>query len=276
MAPELRTGCCSWTSDSWWRTVYPERLNDGDRLAWYAQLWDSVEVDATYYRSPGEYLVRRWASVTPENFLFALKFPRDLIDPRRPLDPEKIAAFTSTVRLLGPKLGPILIQFPPWGTPERVAPFLDGLLAVLDPGLRYTIEFRHRSWFQGERFERLKHTFSDRGIALTWSVLTYVEVPPEVTSDFVYLRFIGDHETVPAGTHGEVRIDRSEEIGAWARRLQESLHDRSLGGFVFFNNHYTGFAPESLNSFRREIGLRPVDFSGRLRDPVDPRTRRLD
>lgn len=276
MGPALRTGCCSWTSDSWWGRVYPERLAEGDRLAWYARLWDSVEVDATYYRSPGEYLVRRWASVTPENFVFALKFPRDLMDPRRPIDREKVAAFTSSLRRLGPKLGPVLLQFPPWGTPVKVAPFLDELLAVLDPALRYSIELRHRAWFEGETFERLTKTFSDRRIALTWSVLNQVAVPPEVTADFVYLRFIGDHTTVPAGTHGEVRIDRSATTAEWARRLRESLHERSLGGFVFFNNHYAGFAPASLNSFRQAIGLPAVDFTGRLRDPVDPRTRPLD
>ncbi len=260
--PELRIGCCSWTSEAWWDRVYPPTLREGERLAWYARLWDAVEVDATYYRPPGSATVRRWAAVTPERFRFAVKFPRDLLDLRRPVDREGVAAFSAAVRLLGPKLGPILLQFPPWISPARAGPGLDALFEALDPGLRYTVEFRHEAWFRGESLGRTTRALADRRMALTWSFLTSVAVPPEVTTDFVYLRFIGDHVTVPAADHGEVRIDRSATTRLWAERLRASLTDRSLGGFVFFNNHYAGFAPESVNSFRREMGWPPVDFSG--------------
>ncbi len=256
-----RIGCSSWTSEAWWGRVYPEGIQDGDRLARYAKRWDTVEVDSTYYRDPGPSLFRRWASVTPGGFLFALKFPRDLLDPKKRVDRGRVSGFLSNAILLGPKLGPILIQFPPWVKPGRATEFLDEVLDALDPRLRYAVELRDSGWFAGETFKALKRTLADRGMALAWSYLTYLDVPAVRTSDFVYLRFIGDHETIPAETHGEIRVDRSKEIGSWAGRFQEALRDNAQEGFAFFNNHFEGFAPASVNRFRETLGLAPVDYS---------------
>ncbi|HEV2519771.1 MAG TPA: DUF72 domain-containing protein [Thermoplasmata archaeon] len=261
----VRIGCSSWTSDAWWGRVYPTDMKEGDRLGRYASLYDTVEVDSSYYRAPSAFLVRRWASVTPEGFLFALKFPRDLLDPKKPVNHADIGAFLENCRLLGPKLGPILLQFPPWVKPGRAEPFLRALLAALDPGLRYSVELRDAGWFRGPTWKNLAAELGDRRIALTWSYLTYVDVPPELTSDFVYLRFIGDHTTVPDATHGEIRIDRTPELKRWVLRLKEvdeTIHDM----FAFFNNHFAGFAPASVNDFRRELGLPIVQY-----EPPDTR-----
>lgn len=259
----LRIGCSSWTSEAWWGRVYPDRLADGERLAWYARLWDTVEVDASYYRDPGPSLVRRWARVTPPEFRFTLKFPRDLLDPKRPPHRERIAGFLSNARLLGPKLGAILLQFPPWVRPGRADPFLEDLLSLLEPGPRYAVELRDAGWFSGPTFDRLRRSLANRGIALVWSYLTYVDVPSVLTSELVYLRFIGDHTSVPASTHGEIRVDRSQELERWANHLKDHLERVSVA-FVFFNNHFAGFAPASVNDFRRILGLRPVAYAPRI------------
>ncbi len=266
----LRIGCSSWTSPAWWGRVYPERIGDGDRLAWYAKLFDSVEVDSTYYRAPSDFLVRRWASSTPEGFVFTLKFPRDLLDPKRSVEPSSVDAFLTSARRLGDKLGPILLQFPPCVHPGRATAFLDDLLAGLDPGLRYAVELRDIGWYRGPEWERLRAKLGDLNIALAWSYLTYVDVPAELTSDFVYLRFIGDHSSIPESLHGEIRIDRSKETHRWAQRVQNvAPHVRST--FAFFNNHYAGFAPESVNLFRAELGLPRVDWGlGTYQKTLDP------
>lgn len=253
-----RVGCSSWTSDAWWGPVYPSGLKDGDRLAWYAKRWDTVEVDSSYYASPSPFLVRRWASVTPDGFLFTLKFPRDLLDPKHAVDPAAVAKFVGTAKLLGPKLGPILLQFPPWVKPGRAEKFLEEILGALEPGPRYSVELRDAGWFHGPTFEALCRRLSDRQVALAWSFLTYVDVPPAVTADFVYLRFIGDHTSIPAEQHGEIRTDRSDAIRTWAERLKRAEIEQ---GFVYFNNHFAGFAPASVNDFRREFGLAPVEFA---------------
>lgn len=260
MPGTARIGCSSWTSDAWWGKVYPEGLKDGDRLAWYAKLWDTVEIDSTYYRDPGPSLFRRWASSTPEPFVFALKFPRDLLDPKRPVDREKVAGFLAHAALLGPKLGPTLLQFPPWVRPGRAEQFLGEVLEALSPDRRYAVELREAGWFLGQPWERLQRTLADRAIALAWSYLTYVEIPPSLTSDLVYLRFIGDHTTVPAEVHGEVRVDRRPVVARWAERFRKALDDNVQEGFAFFNNHFAGFAPQSVNDLRVALGLDPIAF----------------
>ncbi len=261
MAPAVvRSGCSSWTSDAWWGKVYPRGLPDGERLARYSLLYDTVEVDSSYYRDPGPYLTRRWASVTPEGFVFTLKFPRDLMDPRAPPGEEGIPTFLRNARNLGEKLGPILLQFPPWFKPgPKSWPFLLDLLGRLESPLQFAVELRDAHWFGGEDFERLMHALRERHIALAWSYLTYVDVPPEITSEFVYLRFIGDHTTIPADRHGSVQVDRTAELRLWAKRVEAAL-ERVKAVYVFFNNHFQGFAPESVNLFRKELGQPPVEY----------------
>ena len=267
MGAELRIGCSSWTSEAWWGRLYPEGLPDGERLRWYARLYDTVEVDASYYRTPSAAMVDGWRRKTPENFVFTLKFPRDLLDPKEPVDAEAVAQFLDHAKRLGPKLGPILLQFARWTRPGKANAFLLELLERLDPTLRYAVELRDPGWFRGDTLAWVLEQLRARAIALTWSYLTYVDVPPERTTDWIYLRFIGDHDTVPAETHGEIRVDRTDEMRRWANRLRE--HDTELRhAFIFFNNHFAGFAPTSVNLFRAEMGLPPIPFG--------PLTRSLD
>jgi uncharacterized protein YecE (DUF72 family) len=259
MSAKILIGCSSWTSEAWWGRVYPQGMKDGDRLAWYARFYNTVEVDSSYYRAPGMFLVERWARETPDGFVFALKLTRDLLDPREPVDQAKLAAFTNVAKLLGPKLGPILLQFPPWVKPGKTSGFIEQVVGALDPALRYSVELRDKGWFAGSTFEWVKKLLGDHRIALTWSYLTYVEVPPEVTSDFVYLRFIGDHKTIPEETHGTIQVDRTGEMRMWAKRLRDA--DGGIDeAYIFFNNHFQGFAPESVNLFRKEMDLPAVPY----------------
>ena len=256
----LRTGCSSWTSEAWSGRFYPAGLPGADRLRYYARRFDTVEVDATFYRDPGPGMARRWAAVTPEGFLFALKMPRDLLDPRHPAEPEALGRFLTTARALGRKLGPILLQFPPSFTPRPHRRFLDALLDRLPPGPRYAVELRHTGWFSEPHFGGLTRRLAELGIALTWSYLTYLAVPAEITTGFVYLRFIGDHTTVPASVHGAIRIDRTEAVRHWAGPARAALQDgREV--YAYFNNHFAGFAPESVNLFRREMELPPIPIA---------------
>ncbi len=268
VAGRTRVGCSSWTSEAWWGKVYPEGLPDADRLSWYARFWDAVEVDSSYYRDPGAYLFRRWARVTPDRFEFTVKFPRQLLDPKRPVDTESVGAFLSNARGLGNKLAAVLLQFPPWVKPGRAGSFLTELLGRLERGPRYAVELRDAGWFSGSELERLKASLSDRQVALAWSYLTYLDVPPVRTSDFVYLRFIGDHTTIPATQHGEVRVDRSAAIRTWAGHLTASPEEVTAA-FAFFNNHFAGFAPASVNEFRAALGLPAVRFSPAVRTTLD-------
>ncbi len=286
MAAEIRTGTSSWTSEAWWGRVYPEGTPPADRLGLYARLFDCVEVDATYYTLPARRMVEGWYARTPPGFLFALKMTRDLLDPKHPVNAEKLQGFVSAARILQEKLGPLLLQFPPWVKPGRSTQFLWDLLSILPEGPRYAVELRDAGWYAGETRDRLLRELRDRKIALTWASLNYVDVPAEVTSDEVYLRFIGDHTSIPAETHGEIRADRTAETARWAERVRGVSSDL-LRVLVFFNNHYAGFAPESVNLFRNLLGLPPISYARWVahdhaptrseRDrPAPSTTRRLD
>jgi uncharacterized protein YecE (DUF72 family) len=265
MVDRLRVGCSSWTSEAWWGRVYPKDLPDGQRLKLYSKLYDTVEVDSTYYAVPAAPVVRRWAEVTPPGFTFALKFPRDLMDPKKAVDAAVVSGFTHRIAELGPKLGPILLQFPPWFRPgDKNNEFLGTLIDALDPRFRYSVEVRHSTWFSGHAWDWLRKTLEGRGMALTWSSLTYVEVPPELTSDLLYMRFIGDHVTVPDQTHGEIRVDRSREMKLWASRALGVL-PTVKAAFAYFNNHFQGFAPESANIFLAAMGLETVNYSSTVK-----------
>jgi uncharacterized protein YecE (DUF72 family) len=259
VAAEIRTGTSSWTSEAWWGRVYPEGTPSAERLGLYARLFDCVEVDATYYSLPVRRMVEAWYARTPPEFLFTLKVTRDLLDPKKPVDAEKLRGFVDAAQTLREKLGPLLLQFPPWVKPGRSTQFLWDLLSSLPEGPRYAVELRDAGWYSGETQDRLLREFRDRQVILTWSSLNYVEIPPELTSDQVYLRFIGDHTSIPADTHGEIRADRGADTQRWAERLRRVSSDLQRA-LVFFNNHYAGFAPESVNLFRELMGLPTVPY----------------
>ncbi len=204
---ELHIGCSSWTSESSTGRLYPREVNGSDRLVDYARFFDCVEVDATYYAPPSAYVVRAWGRKTPPGFRFTLKFPRELMDPKKPFDATKITSFVDNARLLGEKLGPILIQFAPWFRPSRSAEtgntgYLRQLVEALPDGPEYAVELRDPGWFKGPTREWVTELLEGRRIAGCWSSLNYLDVAPLHTVDWVYLRFIGDHVTIPAETHG--------------------------------------------------------------------------
>ncbi|MCI4323061.1 MAG: DUF72 domain-containing protein [Thermoplasmata archaeon] len=113
-----------------------------------------MEVDSTYYAAPNAFVVRGCEQKTPDDFCFTLKFPRDLMDPKKSFEPEKITKFVQTAQLLGPKLGPILIQFAPWFRPPYssetgTAAYLRKLVEALPEGPEHAVELRDAGWFSG-------------------------------------------------------------------------------------------------------------------------------
>lgn len=250
---EVHVGCSSWTSPSWSGRFYPKGLPDANRLTFYAREFDCVEVDATFYGVPSPAMTRGWNRRTPPNFRFTLKLSREAFDPEAGLSESKVAAFFASARELGPKLAAVVAQFPPSfrasgepdGRPER---FLEGLIDGVPREFRLAIELRHRSWYSGPQYERLRRTLGGRNVALVWSYLSYLEMPTDATADWLYLRFIGDHHTIPEEAHGEVRVDRTPEMTRWRDRLREIGTPVDLA-FAFFNNHFAGYGVESARRF---------------------------
>jgi uncharacterized protein YecE (DUF72 family) len=126
----------------------------------------------------------------------------------------------------------------------------------LDKRFRYAVEARHKTWFDDEVYSFLKKN----EICLAWSQIAEIQTPPIVTTDFIYLRFIGDR-SIDEKDFGIIQKDRIKEMEYWASVVKKAQKDKSLRrGIVAANNHYAGFGPATANSFRRIVGLKEVQW----------------
>jgi len=241
----LRVGCSGWNYDHWRDGIfYPARCPARRWLTFYAERFDTVEVNSTFYRLPRRDAVARWVEQTPPDFLFAVKVSRYLthvkrlreIDIHLPLLLERIAPLVD-----GDKLGPLLWQLPP--TFVRDDERLAEALARFPADLRHAVEFRHQSWFAPRPLQLL----ADRGVALV--VADRPGAPgrgrAERTAEFSFVRF---HH----GSRGRRGNYSDAELADWA----ETLRDWSRRGevYAYFNNDWEGFAPRNAVALKRLTG----------------------
>jgi uncharacterized protein YecE (DUF72 family) len=235
----VRVGCSGWNYDDWRGRLYPEGLAKSRWLEGYAEEFDTVEVNSTFYRLPSRDAVARWAEQTPSGFLFAAKASRYLTHVRRLRDVGGgIARMNERVEPLAAagKLGPVVWQLPP--NFRRDDERLEGLLLLLRSG-RHCIEFRHESWFNGEVYARLR----DAGVALV--IADHPKWPfqaHELTAEWTLVRLHHGHR----GRRGNYSRTELEE---WARRIRRWRGRTEV--LVYLNNDWEGFAVENARTLRR-------------------------
>ena len=235
--------------DDWKGVFYPEDLDKGDYLSYYSHYFNAVEMDSTFYGTPRADYVQRWVDGTPEGFIFCPKVPRLITHELRLRDAEQeVDAFLQTMRLFREKLGPILIQFPPDFSRREIG-VLEAFLDGLPRDLRFAVEFRHRSWHATATGEMLQQR------DMCWASAEYIHMPRRVyvTTDFLFIRWIGRHGTFDTKDHE--RVDKTTSLQEWLediRRRQPEGFDTVYG---FFNDEYAGFAPATCQKFKRLAGL---------------------
>lgn len=237
----------------WVGPFYPDGLNMRHHLAYYAERFNSLEIDSTFYGTPKVSTVQRWHDVTPPNFLICPKMPRSITHEARLLHAGELTAeFLQVMRHLKNKLGPVLIQFPPDFTQAEVSNLIH-YLPLLPDDVRFAVEFRHPSWNRPETAVLLEaHN-------LCWASVDSVYVPRQIrpTTDFLYLRFIGPHGRFP--TKDRTLVDRSDDLQAWWTALQPHLAG-ARAAHAFFNDDYEGFSPATCNKFKSIIGIEPGEI----------------
>ena len=182
----IRIGTSGWNYPHWKGAFYPDGLPAGDWLAYYAERFSSVEINATFYRLPDEATLDAWRDGVPSSFRFAVKASRYITHMKKLKDPEaSISRFFARIERLGERLGPVLFQLPPrWGVNvERLEDFLRALPA----GYRYAFEFRDESWWTDE----VARLLTDHEAAWCIFDLDRQTAPRWTTTDFVYLRLHG-------------------------------------------------------------------------------------
>jgi uncharacterized protein YecE (DUF72 family) len=253
-ATRIHLGTQGWSYPDWIGSFYPPGAKQEHYLPFYASVFDTVELDTTFYHAPRGSIVRSWARHTPEGFRFSAKLPRAITHDAALFGvDEAVRAFVHALEPLGEKLGPLLVQLPAEFTrDERNAWALERFLADAPSTARFAVEFRHRSWHVQETWDTLrKHR-----AAFAWTEWRDLPRPTEVTADFLYLRWLGDRREIL--TYDRVVIDRTPEFNAWEEDLRRVLPEvREIYGY--FNNHWAGHSPASANTMKRRLGLLPVD-----------------
>jgi uncharacterized protein YecE (DUF72 family) len=234
-------GCSGWNYDDWRGRLYPEREPKRRWLELYADRFDTVEVNATFYRLPTRNATAGWASQTPEGFTFAVKASRYLTHVKRLAGTgDGIKLFYDRLEPLieAGRLGPIL-----WQLPEnfhRDDERLSEWLAVLRDG-RHTIEFRHPSWFARPVLEALRN----HRVALTIGV--HPKRPYQSRAATASWRYLRLHY----GARGRGGNYSATELEEWARRI--AGWRRSHEVYAYFNNDWRGYAPANARTLKRRL-----------------------
>ncbi len=230
-------GTSGWQYRHWEGRFYPPFLPPTAELAFYADHFATVEVNATFYGLPAAPVFEHWAARTPGDFVFALKASRFLTHVKRLREPEEPAhLFVERARRLGPKLGPVLLQLPP--TIECDVPLLERALDAFGPGVRIACEFREPSWF----IDPVREALERHGAALCLADRrAELVTPPWVTSDWGYLRF---HEGV--GGAGPCYDLATLEARAG---LLTGLWPAHSDVFAYFNDDWLGCAIRDAATF---------------------------
>jgi uncharacterized protein YecE (DUF72 family) len=234
----LLVGTSGFDYAHWRGPFYPPALRPGDRLAFYAREFPTLELNVTFYRMPAAAAFRTWASTVPHGFVFAVKASRYLTHIKRLRDPKGPVEFLlDRASQLGSKLGPILLQLPPdlELDPERLDRTLEAFGRT-----QVAVEFRHASWFVPE----VEALLRARGAALCFVDRRGPRTPNWRTAGWTYLRFHGGL-SLPPGCYG----DRA--LAAWGERLREMGADER--GFVYFNNDGHACAIRNARTFGRML-----------------------
>jgi uncharacterized protein YecE (DUF72 family) len=217
---------------------------------------------------PSKFMVKNWAKKTPDNFRFTAKFPKVITHDKHLVDVnEEVYTYLSNMEPLQEKTIALLIQLPP---SMQIMPGLQGLkdlIRILDGRFRYAVEVRHPSWFQDLAY----NFFANNDICMVWSQLARMSTPPIVTSDFLYIRFIGDR-SINEKDFGKIQKDRIIEMKQWADEIKQVESGKKRGrnkevnlAMIAANNHYAGFGPGTANLFRKMVGLPELSWEDQLK-----------
>jgi len=203
-------------------------------------------------------MVSNWERRTPKNFKFTAKFPKVITHDKRFKNVQKeLSLFYQRMEPLKDKLLALLIQLPPSYELKEGLDDLRSYDFFFEDEYRYAIEVRHPSWFSDLAY----NFFRNSNISLVWSQMDKLQTPPIVTSDFVYLRLIGDRR-LSEDQFGKIQIDRSNEIKKWADKFDEIRQNEKnvKMAIVAANNHYGGFGPGTVNMFREIMEMEPLSL----------------
>jgi uncharacterized protein YecE (DUF72 family) len=226
----LYLGTSGWYYDDWQGVFYPDDIQKSDWLPFYSTQFNTVEVNASFYRLPFKNMMKGWMKKTPNDFLLTFKGSQVITHRKKLHDvKEYLEKFFDRMFLAKRKIGVILWQLPP--QVKKDVALLEDFINILDSDFRHCIEFRHKSWFQGDVYSALER------YNIGFCVLSAPKLPSiiKVTSDFAYFRWHGKKQWYKYNY-------TKKELNGWATQLKKLDVDIVFG---YFNNDYKGYAPKN-------------------------------
>ena len=209
----------------WKGHFYPEKLPAAKMLPFYAERFQSTEINYTFRRTPSGKTIENWCALTPPRFAFSLKAPQRVTHFAKLQNcSDSLHFFFGAIQGLEDKLGPILFQLPPFF--RKDAGVLEDFLEQLPDGIRAAFEFRHQSWFDDEIFASLRR----HNAALCIAESSDLSTPVEATANFGYLRLRRED-------YGPV------DIACWSEALRAHASKWS-DAFVYFKHEEQGMGPK--------------------------------
>lgn len=237
---EYFLGCSGYYYNHWRGVFYPEKHSKTKWLQYYAEHFNTVEINNTFYRYPTEKLLQGWYDKTPANFKFTLKANRLITHTRKFHNTEdSTKQFYQLANTLKEKLLCVLFQLPPFV--HKNLELIEKIAGQTDPKVTNVLEFRHESWWSSDVYALMEKK------GLVFCAVSASDLPETLveTADSVYVRFHGKN-----GWYKHFYPD--EELKAWAEKIEESNAKRV---FCYFNNDVNANAVKNCQTLKKLLGV---------------------
>ncbi len=258
---EIRIGTSGWSYKEWEGVFYPDSKTP--KLSFYSKIFNTAEIDSTFYANPSKGFVIGWAKNTPSGFEFAVKLPK-LITHDKKLELKNgieidLNAFLDLISPLNQakKLGPLLIQLPPSFSASKKKVLEEFFQVLPAEKYKFAVEFRNKTWLK----EKSAHSLLEKyNVANTIVDEPLLPIDLTITSDITFIRWHGHGERPWYDyRYGE------KEIEPWVERVRDGLKSvRKVYGY--FNNHFHGYAVENGLEFMDMLGIANTDQKSKLLD----------
>jgi len=251
-------GCAGWDYKDWIGPFYPKLLESHNRLGFYAQFFNVIEINTTFYSLPKSSIVQNWSEQVPADFKFTVKVWKEITHNFKNANIENsISQFFYRLSPLKEKTFAYLLQFPPWFKfNEKHLSQLKYLISELPTENRYIIELRDNSWFN----ENLLYEVIGRlKIILGTTYMPGIKAYYLPRQNSYYIRLIGDRELT---VFDRVQRDQEENINDLLKNLHTIEKMPNINEiFIIVNNHFQGNAPESVNLLKNSLKIPLREFN---------------
>jgi uncharacterized protein YecE (DUF72 family) len=249
---KLHIGTSTWSQKDWVGNFYPPHAKPATYLIEYVKRLPTVEIDSTFYAIPRRALVEGWYDKTPDDFVFSAKFPQVITHEKKLVGAgDETMIFLDTISALKEKLGCLVLQFP--YTFEATLATVEAMKAYLatlpTSEFRIALEVRHASWLREGFYERLRK----HNVALVLTDQPAMHGVFVETATFAYLRWLGNRKLL-SEPFTELKLDKTAEMKTWAERVKAMQAETVFG---YFNNHYAGHSPTSVEKFNEILNAPP-------------------